>query len=185
MFKYSEQSPSFLVWDITVFNGKKKNIPFRNPGDIAGNLDKDGRFSVAFRENGKQVRKYCHRIIWEIFNGEIPKGMVIDHIDGNPMNNNIDNLRLTTYCGNNRNRARDSRNSSGINGVSFTKTKDGYEYWTVSWVDKDGKRKLKHFSLLKSENAKQQAENFRNKVLSELNNSLEIQYSPRHGVQES
>ena len=33
-----------------------------------------------------------HRAVWEYYNGEIPKGYDIHHIDGNPLNNSIENL---------------------------------------------------------------------------------------------
>ena len=37
-----------------------------------------------------------HRAIWETFNGEIPEGMVIDHKNGNKLDNSLDNLDLVT-----------------------------------------------------------------------------------------
>jgi len=36
---------------------------------------------------------YLHRAIWRFHNGEIPKGFHIHHKDGNPLNNEIDNLQ--------------------------------------------------------------------------------------------
>lgn len=39
---------------------------------------------------------YVHRLMWKTYMGEIPKGFEIDHIDTNPHNNHIDNLRLIT-----------------------------------------------------------------------------------------
>ena len=37
-----------------------------------------------------------HRVMWEVFNGEIPPRMEIDHIDTCPSNNDMSNLRLVT-----------------------------------------------------------------------------------------
>ena len=41
-----------------------------------------------------------HRLIYETFIGSIPKGMYIDHIDGNRSNNALSNLRLVTQSNN-------------------------------------------------------------------------------------
>ena len=45
--------------------------------------------------NGKN--KYLHTVIWEAFNGKIPKGYEIDHIDCNKTNNSLYNLELVTH----------------------------------------------------------------------------------------
>ena len=45
-------------------------------GDKAGGLDLDGYTIVCI--NYKNYK--AHRIIWEMLNGKIPDGMVIDHI---------------------------------------------------------------------------------------------------------
>lgn len=42
----------------------------------------------------------AHRLVWEAFNGPIPEGMVIDHIDGNRKNNELINLRLVSQSDN-------------------------------------------------------------------------------------
>jgi len=45
---------------------------------------------------GKQKRRLwrrVHRVVYEAFVGKIPKGLEIDHIDGNKHNNDITNLR--------------------------------------------------------------------------------------------
>ena len=49
---------------------------------------------VRFYCNGSL--KFAHRIVWEMFNGCIPKGMCIDHINGIKDDNRIENLRLVT-----------------------------------------------------------------------------------------
>lgn len=38
-----------------------------------------------------------HRAVWEAFNGPIPEGYDIDHIDGNPHNNALNNLQAITH----------------------------------------------------------------------------------------
>ena len=42
----------------------------------------------------KETPHYLHKDIWVFHNGEILKGYVIHHKDGNPFNNDITNLEL-------------------------------------------------------------------------------------------
>ena len=58
---------------------------------------KEGYYAHAFYGYyGIGKRKYCtlHNYIYEKYNGLIPKGYVIHHIDENKSNNNISNLQL-------------------------------------------------------------------------------------------
>lgn len=45
----------------------------------------------------KRYNRYVHRIIWETFNGPIPKGQEINHIDHVKSNNKLSNLELVTH----------------------------------------------------------------------------------------
>ena len=47
--------------------------------------------------NGKRRFLRVHNIVWQTFNGPVPDGLEIDHIDGNKENNVISNLRLVTH----------------------------------------------------------------------------------------
>lgn len=59
-------------------------------------------------ENGKIRKKhYIHRLVAEVFIGEIPKGMVVNHIDGDKSNNHVSNLEIVTSYDNNKH-ARDN-----------------------------------------------------------------------------
>lgn len=64
-----------------------------------------------------------HRVIWQMFNGNIPDGMQIDHIDGNPLNNKIENLRLVTAEQNSLNRAYKGKTKN----VSFCSENNKYK----------------------------------------------------------
>lgn len=45
---------------------------------------------------GAPNQTLVHRFVYEYFKGPIPKGLVIDHIDGDRHNNRVDNLRAVT-----------------------------------------------------------------------------------------
>ena len=63
-----------------------------------------------------------HRLVYEVYNGEIPKGMLIDHIDNNTTNNNIDNLRLATRSENACNiKVKKNNLSTGYKNIRLTK----------------------------------------------------------------
>lgn len=52
--------------------------------------------SVGLSRAGRVKTCRVHRLIWEAFNGAIPQSLVINHIDGNPWNNNLKNLDCVT-----------------------------------------------------------------------------------------
>lgn len=60
-----------------------------------------------------------HRLILILFNGPIPEGLDVDHIDGNGLNNRLANLRLVDRSTNNKNMIRRKDNTSGQVGVNF------------------------------------------------------------------
>ena len=55
---------------------------------------------VAVRINGKKLMILAHRLIWNLYYGKIPEGMVIDHVDNNSLNNDIKNLQCITQSEN-------------------------------------------------------------------------------------
>jgi hypothetical protein len=63
-----------------------------------------------------------HRLIFLWHHGYFPGE--VDHIDGNPRNNRIENLRAATSQGNKANRGRNKNNSSGYKGVTWDKRRE-------------------------------------------------------------
>jgi len=81
----------------------------RFKGQVAGTPleQNDGYRYLTLGKDGKTHSLVAHRIIWLLVYGEVPpKGMVIDHIDGNPDNNRLNNLRVVPYNENSKNRGR-------------------------------------------------------------------------------
>lgn len=72
-----------------------------------------GHLSVKHR--GIQLK--AHRMAWAIFHGSIDASMQIDHINGDPVDNRIANLRLVTNKENHKNKVLTCRNKTGIHGV--------------------------------------------------------------------
>jgi len=59
-------------------------------------LHKNGYYQIQLYKNSKPKIFKLHRLIYQAHFGTIPDKMQVDHIDNNPKNNNIENLRLAT-----------------------------------------------------------------------------------------
>lgn len=146
-FYYDESSITGLRW--AIWNGAHNPATSRNAGDPAGNIKfrAGNKTSIEVTLKGQQLQ--VHRVIWYLINGVYPDiDSVIDHIDGNPHNNLISNLRLVSYHLNSKNRSKQSNNRTGIVGVSKMNNGYGKDY-TVAKVVVNGKAKQKYFDDIK------------------------------------
>lgn len=82
----------------------------RRASGLAGSKSKDGYISIFI--NYKAYK--AHRLAWLHCFGEWPRGP-IDHINGNPGDNRISNLREATSMTNAQNRVRPSKNNAAGN----------------------------------------------------------------------
>ena len=87
----------------------------RYAGTIAGCKGSHGYWFISI-DNQKQR---AHRLAFLFVHGVVPK--YIDHIDHDPLNNRIDNLRGVTHKQNCRNQVIRKNNSSGVTGVYWRK----------------------------------------------------------------
>jgi hypothetical protein len=85
------------------------------PGMVAGSVKPDQRRVI--RIDGKRYR--ASRLAWFYVTGNWPTG-VVDHIDGDPSNDRIENLRNVSIAENvqNQSKAHKRNRSSGLLGVS-------------------------------------------------------------------
>lgn len=91
------------------------------------------------------------------------EGYLVDHKDRNKLNNRKKNLRYVTIYGNNKNKSKDKRNTSGRTGVRYEKDKSGKIVCAVGEYYVKGKRKKRTFSITKygKQKAYELAESFR------------------------
>ena len=60
-----------------------------------------GYNNIQLYKNGVGKTKLVHRLVWETFNGEIPKGMQVNHINEVKTDNRLCNLNLLSCRDNN------------------------------------------------------------------------------------
>ena len=63
---------------------------------LTPNIDKDGRPKGSMKINGVRHRVSISRKLWMENYGPIEKGYIVHHIDHNPGNNDLTNLKLMT-----------------------------------------------------------------------------------------
>jgi hypothetical protein len=98
-----------------LFDYKDGNLFWKKTKKQITNIEPIGYVRVCL--NKKQYK--AHRVIFLMHHGYLPE--FIDHIDGNKLNNKIENLRPATKQQNNQNRGIQKNNKSGAKGVCWSK----------------------------------------------------------------
>jgi hypothetical protein len=105
LFEYKN---GYLYW-------KNPNSKRVKPGQKVGSKNGDGYWHTTINGN----YKLNHRLIFMMHHGYLPK--IIDHIDNNPSNNLIENLRPASHSQNCHNSNISKTNKSGIKGIYWHK----------------------------------------------------------------
>lgn len=108
----------------------ERKVPSRWPGNGHSSVSQTYH-KISVNGKGHQV----HRIIWLMIHGQIPSGMMLDHINGVTTDNRLSNLRLATSFGNNRNTKVSHNSGSGLKGVAVSK------FGFLAYIRVDGKKK--------------------------------------------
>lgn len=117
--------------DTGVFTWLVSNTNRVKVGDVAGYVGCRGRIEI--RAGGKL--RLAHRLAWYYVHGKWPT-YGIDHINGNPSDNRLVNLRDIPQQQNLWNSAMRAGNTSGHKGVSYCKER---RKWYAQ-IQKNGKR---------------------------------------------
>ena len=136
----------------------------------AGAYRPDGYYYI----NINYVKHYGHHLAWLYMFGSYP--YYLDHIDGNPSNNRIENLRLSSHGQNMHNQKISKANTSGVKGVCFDKNKNRY----IADVQCQGISKTKSFSVLKH-GSKEKALQLATDFVVTLRNNLHKEFA-NHGI---
>jgi hypothetical protein len=113
LFVYSEVTGG-LLWKNTVSN--------RIAGTLAGSPNKKGHWVVQINEKLYRI----HNLVWILFGNNIPENFIVDHIDNDPLNNRISNLRLATHSQNLLNSSKRENKSSIYKGVHWNKQSNSW-----------------------------------------------------------
>ena len=107
IWKDVKDFPNYQVSNLGNVRNKKTGRPMHQK------LGRDGHYMSEFLTNkGRENTQRVHRLVAEAFLGEHP-GLVVNHIDGNKLNNNVDNLEWCTAAENNRHAIRMGLNKPG------------------------------------------------------------------------
>lgn len=131
-------------------------------GEMAGWIDEESGYQK-LRLGG--VKYMAHRLVWKMVHGVEPE--VIDHIDGNRLNNRVENLRSVCHSENNKNKTKGVNNTSGMTGVSWHKR---INKWAAN-IKINGK--MKHLGYF---------DDFKQAVRIRQHEQEKLGFSFRHGV---
>lgn len=127
-----EKLRNFIKYDNGVLINKYQRGKCK-PDTILGTKDRGGYLVMQF--DGKLYK--VHHIVYYINTGVWPN--MLDHIDGNRLNNSIENLRIADHTTNNRNQKIRKTNTFGTVGVSFY---NNVKKWSAEIFDKGKKISL-------------------------------------------
>jgi hypothetical protein len=121
--EYNPETGDFIIRD----HQNPPNVKFKTPHRKSGyklqcKSKHNGKYYFVGRFDGRLYR--LHRIAFLYMTGLMPK--IIDHIDGNGLNNKWSNLRSCSQSENMRNQKLSKLSKYGFKGVSLSKEKKKY-----------------------------------------------------------
>lgn len=116
VFDISSESPTGLIWKIPrKYGGVLKYDRVGKPAGSLCNLN-NGRSYYVVKIFG--ISFLTHRVAYLLYNGDVNPENDVDHIDGNTLNNKIENLREVSPAINSRNTRKRFPNKELENGIT-------------------------------------------------------------------
>lgn len=110
---------------VTSKDGKQMNFK----GKVKSQeLSKNGYLRVRLSKEGKVKNRFVHRLVAEAFIGNIPDEYEVNHIDCNPLNNELSNLEIVSHLDN----IRHSYNQGHYYGINHKKVRVVYKNGDVT-----------------------------------------------------
>ena len=129
--------------------GRIRNV---NTGKILkATINTRGYFYISLCDNGKIKKHQVHRIVAQEFFETSDNKTIVDHIDGNKLNNCVSNLRWASNSENGMNRKPQRNKFSKYKGVYFNKH---HNKWCARIMSNDKRKHLGYYDDEKEAAAK-------------------------------
>ncbi len=127
-----------------------------------------GYYYVDLSKSNKAKNHQIHRLMAIAFIPNPENKECVDHIDNNPLNNNLENLRWASLSENSKNRKINQNSTTGVKGVMWLQKRKKWK----AHIKIDGKSKhLGYFDNL--EDAKKARQNEANRIFGDFTNACE------------
>lgn len=137
IWKFIDDSENYKISNMGKVMSNKKSADFKI---LKGNHTTQGYIVVGLQVQNKLKIIRVNRLVAKLFISNPNNYEIVDHINGNRMDNRVENLRWVSCSQNCLNSGIQSNNSSGVKGVYFCKT---FEKWIAHWQE-NGKTKSKY-----------------------------------------
>jgi len=107
--------------------GRVKSLRYNKERILKPGVNSQGYHIVVLFINGIPKQFYIHRLVYQEFIGELIAGLVIDHLDNSPSNNNINNLQQVSQRKNVVKGGTTKKGSSKYVGVFWNKERNKWK----------------------------------------------------------